>query len=97
MIVKVHEQGNTLLLAMCDKDLLGKTIKKGDIEIKIGDFYNGEEVSDDAALDLIKTATIINAIGRESVNILVKNNFITEENVLDIGGIPHAQIFKMFE
>ena len=47
MIVKKHSQNNKLVLAICDEDLLGKTIEENDLILDLkSDFYRGEEMNE---------------------------------------------------
>ena len=93
--MRKHISGKEVLLAVCDKEILGKTLKKDDIEIKIGDFYKGEEVSEEELLSNVKQATIVNAIGEKTISFFLKNKIINEESLIYLNGIPHAQIYKM--
>ena len=95
LIMRKHVSGKEILLAICDKKLLGKTLKKGDVEIKIGDFYKGEDISDDELFSEIKKATVINAIGEETISFFLKNKIINREDLVYINEVPHAQIYKM--
>lgn len=95
LIMRKHISGKEVLLAVCDKEILGKTLKKDDIEIKIGDFYKGEEVSEEELLSNVKQATIVNAIGEKTISFFLKNKIINEESLIYLNGIPHAQIYKM--
>ena len=88
-----------LLLAMCDDDLLDKRIKdkKLDLELTVSKHFYGEKLIDNEA-DAIKylgTASIGNIIGPRIVALAEKNGFITKENVISIGGVPHAQFVKL--
>lgn len=95
LIMRKHISGKEILLAVCDKELLGKTLKSDDVEIKIGDFYKGEEVTEEDLLSNVEKAKTINAIGEKTISFLIKNNIISRENLIYISGIPHAQIYKM--
>ncbi len=95
MIVKVYNVQGELMLAICDKDLLGTKIQTEEVEVEISDFYAGEEMSKEEILSLLKDATIVNAIGKNTVNFLISNGFVHKENVLYLGSIPHIQIIKM--
>jgi hypothetical protein len=93
--MRKHISDKEILIAVCDKEILGKTLKDNDVEIKIGDFYKGEEVTEEDLLSNVKKATIVNAIGERTISLFLKNNIINRENLIYISGIPHAQIYKM--
>jgi len=100
MYIKIHRTNTNYgireIVAVCDEDLLGKTIKGGKIEIKISEsFYKGEKKSELYIIEILKKSTNINLIGKESVAAGLKAGIISQENVIDIGGIPHAQAFSV--
>ncbi len=83
-------------MAICDADILGKTLKRGKIVFHIReDFYKGSLVSIEEAMDLIRQATIVNMVGRRIVEKAVEKGLVHPDAVLEIEGIPHAQILKL--
>ena len=85
-----------MLLATCDAELLGQTLKEGKIVFEIReDFYRGSKVSVEEAVDLIQQSTIVNMVGRNIVEKAIEEGLIHPEAVLKISGIPHAQIVRM--
>ncbi|RLI35400.1 DUF424 domain-containing protein [Candidatus Bathyarchaeota archaeon] len=88
--------GRHVLLAICDAELLGKTLRDGDVVFKVQEeFYKGVKVSVDEAVELIKQSTIVNMVGDRIVKRAIERGFVHPEAVLKISGIPHAQIVKM--
>ena len=88
---KIHGAGEKIA-AIADSDLVGRTIK-GMIDIEItAEFYGNGSMGADEVLLLIRGSTIKNAIGRMSVKLLVDRGLADPEAVLEIGGIPHAQV-----
>lgn len=91
----LKKEGNKVLLAICDEELLGKTLREGKIVFKISeDFYRGKKISVDQAVSMIENSTIINLIGNECVKKAIENGYVHPEAVLKIEGISHAQIMK---
>lgn len=81
---------------MCDANILGKTLKQGKIVFRIrGEFYKGALVSLEEAMDLIQQSTIVNMIGRRIVKKAVEKGLVHPDAVLEIAGVPHAQIVKV--
>lgn len=95
MLLKIEEihQGSfkEIVVRLCDKDLLGKNL--GDDFFVNPRFYKGQKASEKRCAEAVECASMVNAIGKESVDFLLKKGFITKENVTLIGGVPHAQIF----
>jgi hypothetical protein len=94
--VNVRRMGRRILLAVCDAELLGKVLKNGKIVFKVRrNFYNGLKMSADEAVDLMEQCTIVNMIGRNIVGKAIERGLIHPEAVLDISGVPHAQIVRL--
>jgi len=91
---KTFSAKSQFIVAICDKDLLGKKIgNKLMINVKES-FYRGELVDEKKALELMKKANICNLLGKDIVDLALKNKFITKENIIFIGDVPHAQFIQ---
>lgn len=97
LIAKLHKQVNgTRVLALCDKDILGKKFSEGKIQIDLSsNFYNGSGVSDADLIKLMNSANILNIVGEKAVGFAVKYDVVDKGNVLLVSGIPHAQVVKV--
>ena len=85
-----------MLLAICDNDLLGKTLREGKIVFHVKDeFYNGGKVSLEEAVNMIENSTIVNLVGKNCIEKAILKGYIHPEAVLQISGVPHAQIVKL--
>lgn len=83
-----------LMLAACDKDIVGKVFTEKDIQLDVReDFYKGDNVDPQELRDLLKKATIINLIGIRCVNVAEEMGLV--ENKIVVQGIPHVQIFQI--
>ena len=93
MILKKHFSEGRLILAICDNNLIDKTFEDntGVLNLKSG-FYKGEDIPNDKIVDLFTKAFIINAVGKESIDLLVKEKIISNEQVKQIKKIPYIQI-----
>ncbi len=88
--------GQNVLLAVCDCDLLGRTLREGKIVFKVKDeFYNGRKATVDEAVGLINNSTIVNLVGKHCVEKAIAKGFVHPEAVIKIEGVPHAQIVKL--
>ena len=88
--------GRNVLLAICDCEVLGRTLREGKIVFHVKDeFYNGGKVSVEEALGMIENSTIVNMVGRNCVERAIEKGYVHPEAVLRIEGIPHAQIIKL--
>jgi hypothetical protein len=89
-----HNDG--LMLNICDADLLGKTLNRGNFTLKISEKYYAEKVVDkEEAKDLLKRSNSINMVGKEIISLSVNMNIGSREGVKEIDGIPFLIVFKM--
>ena len=94
--VKIRRWGRQVLLAVCDAEILGKTLKDSNITFEVSEkFYKGYKTSVDEAIDLIEESTIVNLVGTNIVKRAVERGYVHPEAVIKICGIPHAQIVKI--
>ncbi|MCI4371717.1 MAG: DUF424 family protein [Thermoplasmata archaeon] len=93
--MKVYHQGKETLVAAADANLLGKTFREGKFKIEIGKFYEGDVVSEEVLASHLQLATIGNFVGRETVDAAKRAGFVSEEGILWIDGVPHAQFVLM--
>jgi hypothetical protein len=94
--MKLRKIGGNVLLAICDADILGKTLREGKIVFCIKeDFYKGAKVTIEEAVDMISNSTIVNMIGKNIVQKAMEKGYVHPEAVLNIEGVPHAQILKI--
>lgn len=88
--------GNNVLLAMCDAEILGRTLRKGKIVFHVKEeFYKGAKVSIEEAMAMIENSTTVNMIGKNVVKKAIEKGHVHPEAVINIEGIPHAQIVKL--
>ena len=87
--------GRNVLLAICDAEIIGKTLREGKIVFCVKeDFYKGARVSIEEALYMIQNSTIVNMVGKNVVKKAIEHGYVHPDAVLNIQGIPHAQIVK---
>jgi len=94
--LNIKKVGNNVILAVCDCDLLGRTLREGKIVFRIKEeFYKGRKASLDEAVELIVNSTIVNLVGKKCVEEAITRGYVHPEAVLEVEGIPHAQIMKI--
>ena len=93
--VNLKRVGRNVLLAICDCELLGRTLREGKIVFQVKDeFFNGRKASVEEAIGMINNSTIVNLVGKCCVEKAIAKGYVHPEAVLKIEGIPHAQIVK---
>jgi len=94
--VNLKKVGRNVLLAVCDCELLGKTLREGKIVFHIKDeFYNGRKATVEEAIGMIDNSTIVNLVGKCCVGKAIAEGYVHPDAVLNIEGVPHAQIMKL--
>jgi len=85
-----------VLLATCDEELLGTILRDGKLVFKVKEeFYKGPKMPVDDAVELMKESTVVNMVGPNIVKKAIEEGLVHPEAVLDICGVPHAQIVKI--
>ena len=94
VLVKIH-QAYREIVAVCDKDLLGKKFEQGDRQLEVNErFFGGEEMQDDKIIELLKEKAeddaCFNFVGKKAVELGAKADIIDEKRVLKIQKVPIA-------
>jgi hypothetical protein len=81
---------------VCDADLLGRTLKEDKFAFHVSEkFYKGSLVSLEEAVELVWQCNVVNMVGRTIVKKALEKGLVHPDAVLEINGIPHAQIVKL--
>ena len=93
MLVKIHTSPDTKkIIAICDKELLGKRVEEGRLQLDINEhFYKGEKKTKKEIVALLKGSFILNLVGEGAVSLGIELGLVDKTHVLYIKGIPHAQ------
>lgn len=97
LIAKKHNVGGTVLLAICDPDVLDKTLtgpKNARFMIR-RTFYGEAEVDVEDLVHELTGAQSINAIGRKSVEFLLGRGYGNPKSVIMFGDVPHLIFMKI--
>ena len=93
---RLINHGDTLMLNICDTDLLGRTLNRGNFTLKISEKYYAQKVVEkEEAKDLLRRANNINMVGKEIISLSVNMGIGSQEGVKEVDGIPFLIIFKM--
>jgi len=94
--LKVHKSYRDVV-AISDKELIGKQFEENNLQLDIKEsFYKGEELSEEETLNKIKYFALedstFNIIGPLSINISLKAGIISEDGIKRIENIPYALV-----
>ena len=99
--VKVHDVSDEsgyprIVVAICDKEELGKTYSEGEIRLEVNqEFFGGFLTEIEEALDYIRQAYTGMLVGKNIVESAVRAGLIHPESVIKVQGIPYAQFVRM--
>lgn len=97
MYFKIYDSKYGSMVAVADKELIGKKFKFKGTEFFVNPrFYKGEEADQHEVIDLLKNAISANLVGPKSVACGKEAGLISDENIIMITKkVPHAQAFVM--
>ena len=94
--IRVHKGQDDTILAACDEDILGQTFRGDGMRITVSErFYRDETVSEETFIEFMEKVTIMNLVGERVIALAIEKGYVSKDNVLDIGGVKHAQVVKL--
>jgi uncharacterized protein len=91
--MRVHRQGREVLVAVSDAGLVGKEFREGKMRLLVSEHFYGTEHADATdVLSQLAVCTIANLVGVDAVTLAIQHGYVHPDNVLDIDGVPHAQM-----
>jgi len=98
MYMKLHSQDGSTILALCDREHLGKVFREGELRLDLktySSFYKGELVTEEDARRALRDADSLNLVGKRSIALAEKLGIISKAAVRKIGGVPHVQVYRI--
>ncbi len=81
--VKMIEQHNERLVAVCDKEIIGVPLMSSKVKIRASHKFYGEELmTGTKVLKELKNCTSANVIGVNIISLLLEHRFISKEAIL---------------
>ncbi|MEM0117347.1 MAG: DUF424 family protein [Conexivisphaerales archaeon] len=85
----------SVMVNLCDEEVLGKTLVEGSLKVEITNGYFGENrVNDEEALQLLRKSDIANLVGERIVSKAIDERLADPRAVRRIDGVPFLMIFK---
>jgi hypothetical protein len=96
ILVNERQTDEGLLVAACDQDVLGETFTDGNVSLEVTeDFYDGETVDPQTAVDALHRADIANLVGTTTVETAIDAGIVDEHAVLTVDDTLHAQLLQL--
>ncbi len=94
MLIKIHKSYRQIV-AICDKELLGKKFEQGIRQLDIREsFYNGEQKEEKEMITLMRNYAredaTFNIVGKKSTDTALKAGIISKEGIKKVQGVPFA-------
>jgi uncharacterized protein len=96
MFVRIHKSYRNIV-AICDSEILGKKFEEGKLQIEVKENFFGTEKHSEEEIkkiirDMSREDATFNIIGKRSVNLALKENLISEEDIKKIQNIPFTMV-----
>ncbi len=93
---KSFKNGQMVLVAICDPNLLGETFREGKLKLEVSRaFYGGNLTSYDYAMKALEEADVGNLVGPRVVEEAIRRRLVDPEAVIRIAGVPHVQVLRL--
>ena len=91
---RIKYQG-TYMINICDLDLAGKEINKGDLKINISkEYFQDEEINEEEATNLLKSSSMLNLVGKNIVALALELKLAKGNSVKVIDDVPFLMVFS---
>tara|TARA_B100000749_G_scaffold66421_1_gene49642 strand:- start:594 stop:911 length:318 start_codon:yes stop_codon:yes gene_type:complete len=95
LVCRLIRREDRIIVNICDKKLIGKTIKGKNNQIEITEEYFGkDEVSSEEAIELMNSSNTLNLIGEETIKIANKEKVGAIGAIKKIGKVPFLMVFQ---
>jgi len=96
MYLKIHSSGGKEVVAICDKELIGKEFNDGYFCLNINlDFYQGDLKKQGEIKNILLNAKNINIVGEKSVKLAVDLGVVDKNSIFRIENIPFVFVFEI--
>ena len=83
------------MINICDLDLAGKEINKGDFTINISkEYFQDEEINQEEATSLLKSSSMLNLVGENIVTLALELKLAKGNSVKVIDDVPFLMVFS---
>lgn len=91
---KINYQGS-MMVNICDKELVGAKVADGNLEVNITkDYFEQQVLGEEEVTALLKTCSVANLVGKRIVNKAVEMKLASSISVRNISDVPFLMIFK---
>ena len=93
--VRTSNYEKNTMVNMCDAELIGTDVIDGKLKIHISENYYGKQIVEkDEAISMMKSASILNLVGRETISLAIDLGIGSKDGVKIISDVPFLIIFN---
>ena len=97
-IINVKASGDYKVLNVIDEELVGRRLVEGDFSLYLDPrYFSGERVYETQLRDLLLNNSIINLVGKRSVDVALRMGFGAKDAVRVIDGVSFLIIYKFID
>lgn len=94
--LRVIQDKNGIIVAICDAGLLGETFRQGKLKLEVSEkFYGGALSTIEEAMQALTDADVANLVGESTIKAAVQEGLVDPEAVIYFGKVPHVQVVKL--
>lgn len=98
MYLKVHDTPTGKIVAVCDKELIGKVLDDGKIFMDLDknrSFFVGKIASKEEIKKELSSFSSLNFVGKNSIDLLLDLNLVDSSSVEKVSNVPFVQIYDL--
>jgi|WetSurMetagenome_2_1015567.scaffolds.fasta_scaffold150538_2 hypothetical protein len=98
MYLKIHNNPQGKIVAVCDESLLGKVLEDKDTYMDLDryrSFYDERKAGAQEVEEALKSFDSANIVGKEAVAVAIKMGLIGKKDVMYIKRTPYIQIYRL--
>ena len=93
--VRLVNYQSSRMLNICDAELIGRTVRQSDLEVNISKSYFAERVVEEKEAEtLLRNASIINMVGKQTIDLSIRIGVGSQKGVKEIEEVPFLLVFK---
>ncbi|MBU1887066.1 MAG: DUF424 family protein [Candidatus Micrarchaeota archaeon] len=98
MYMKVHTKQNEVVVALCDKELIGTVLDDGRTYMDLDtyrNFYVGKISTESEVREALKKFTSANFVGKKAVGIAISLGLVEKNDIKNINKVPYIQVYNI--
>ncbi len=96
MLARMHRMGGDTILAVCDKEVVGRTLKGDGRSLTVTEsFYKGTQIEEETLVEWMKSASSMNIVGNRAVEIAIREGYASQDQAFELDGVRYLVVVMM--